>query len=137
MEAGGENEKLKLDIVGEDREKTLGEALHGVILWCKAHIKLIGNTAAPVRLWWTSFISATMASLTIISTKGQEYSDSFSIGQRKETDLIPPTGWTPNKKQKIGPQKKLAHEMTDEELAEHTCQAVKIISNLDHLRRGC
>jgi hypothetical protein len=26
----------------------LGQALHGCILWHKAHIKLIGNTVAPV-----------------------------------------------------------------------------------------
>jgi hypothetical protein len=32
VEAGGQNEKLKLDFVGGDGEKALGEALHGVIL---------------------------------------------------------------------------------------------------------
>ncbi|PUZ50751.1 hypothetical protein GQ55_6G084000 [Panicum hallii var. hallii] len=48
VEANGENEKLKLDFVGGDGEKTLGETLHGVILWHKAYITLIGNTAAPV-----------------------------------------------------------------------------------------
>jgi hypothetical protein len=48
VEAGGQNEKLELDFVGGDGEQTLGQALHGCILWRKAHIKLIGNTAAPV-----------------------------------------------------------------------------------------
>jgi len=48
VEASGENEKLEIDFVGGDRERTLGEALHGVILWRKAHIKLIGSTSAPV-----------------------------------------------------------------------------------------
>jgi hypothetical protein len=48
VEAGKQNEKLELDFFGGDREQTLGEALHGCILWCKAHIKLIGNTIAPV-----------------------------------------------------------------------------------------
>jgi hypothetical protein len=47
-EASEENEKLELNFVGGDRERTLGEALHGVILWHKAHIKLIGNTSAPM-----------------------------------------------------------------------------------------
>jgi hypothetical protein len=36
--AGGQNEKLELDFVGGDGERTLGEALHGCVLWRKAHI---------------------------------------------------------------------------------------------------
>ena len=36
----GNNENLELDFVGGDGEKTLGDALHGVVLWRKADIKL-------------------------------------------------------------------------------------------------
>ncbi|KAG2561329.1 hypothetical protein PVAP13_8KG153904 [Panicum virgatum] len=45
----GNNEDLELDFVGGDGEKTLGDALHGVILWRKADIKLIASTTAPVQ----------------------------------------------------------------------------------------
>ena len=36
----GNNEDLELDFVGGDGEKILGDALHGVVLWRKADIKL-------------------------------------------------------------------------------------------------
>ena len=42
------NENLELDFVGGDGEKTLGDALHGIVLWRKADIKLIANNNAPV-----------------------------------------------------------------------------------------
>jgi hypothetical protein len=66
-----------------------------------------------------------MCSLTIISSKCQEYSDSSSTSQRKKkkTSSLPLAG-TPKKWRivvnKIGPKKKLSLEMTDEELAEQT-----------------
>jgi hypothetical protein len=41
-------EQLELNFVRGDEEQTLGEGLHSCIQWRKAHIKLIGNTAAPV-----------------------------------------------------------------------------------------
>ena len=44
----GNSEDLELDFIGEDGEKTLGDALHGIVLWCKADIILIANTTAPV-----------------------------------------------------------------------------------------
>ena len=44
----GDNDNLELDFVGGDGEKTLGDTLHGIVLWRMADIKLIGNTAAPV-----------------------------------------------------------------------------------------
>ena len=44
----GNNEDLELDFVGGDEEKTLGDALHGVVLWRKADIKLSASTTAPV-----------------------------------------------------------------------------------------
>ena len=37
----GNNEDLELDFVGGDGEKTLGDALHGVVLWRKADINLL------------------------------------------------------------------------------------------------
>ena len=45
----GNNENLELDFVGGDGEKTLGDALHGVVLWRKANIKLTASTTAPVQ----------------------------------------------------------------------------------------
>ena len=42
------NENLKLDFVGGDGEKTLGDALHGIVLWRKADNKLIANNKAPM-----------------------------------------------------------------------------------------
>ena len=43
----GNNEDLELDFVGGDGEKTLGDALHGVILWRKSDIKLTERQTAP------------------------------------------------------------------------------------------
>ena len=45
----GNNEDLELDFVGGDGEKTLGDALDGVVLWRKADIKLTASTTAPVQ----------------------------------------------------------------------------------------
>ena len=45
----GNNEDLELNFVGGDGEKTLGDALHGVVLWRKADIKLTASTTAPVQ----------------------------------------------------------------------------------------
>ena len=42
------NDDLELDFVGGDGEKTLGDAVHEIVLWCKVDIKLIANTTAPV-----------------------------------------------------------------------------------------
>jgi hypothetical protein len=39
---------LELNFVGDDGEKTLGDALHGIVLWRKADIKLIANNKAPM-----------------------------------------------------------------------------------------
>ena len=45
----GNNEDLELDFARGDGEKTLGDALHGVVLWHKADIKLTASTTAPVQ----------------------------------------------------------------------------------------
>ena len=45
----GNNEDLELDFFGGDGEKTLGDALHGVVLWRKADIKLTASTTAPMQ----------------------------------------------------------------------------------------
>ena len=45
----GNNEDLELDFVGGGGEKTLGDALHGVVLWRKADIKLTASTTALVQ----------------------------------------------------------------------------------------
>ena len=43
----GNNDDLELDFVGGDGEKTLGDALHGVVLWRKSDIKLTERQTAP------------------------------------------------------------------------------------------
>ena len=45
----GNNEDLELNFVRGDGEKTLGDALHGVVLWRKVDIKLTASTTAPVQ----------------------------------------------------------------------------------------
>ena len=45
----GNNEDLELDFVGGDEEKTLGDALHGVVLWRKADINLLQAQRLPCR----------------------------------------------------------------------------------------
>jgi hypothetical protein len=42
------NENLEFDFVGGDEEKTLADALHGIVPWRKADIKLTANNKAPV-----------------------------------------------------------------------------------------
>ena len=42
------NENLELDFIRGDGEKTLGDALHGIVLWHKVDIKLTANNKAPV-----------------------------------------------------------------------------------------
>ena len=44
------NENFEFDFVGGDGEKTLADALHGIVLWRKADIKLIANNKAHVDL---------------------------------------------------------------------------------------
>jgi hypothetical protein len=141
MEAGGQNEKLEIDFVGGDREKTLGEALHGVILWCKAYITLIGNIAAPVDppslpggdnddcdFGGPSSPPPRPPSPSSPPRARSTLTPPAPAKGKKQTSYLPSTG-TPKKrktiKNKIGPKKKLAYEMTDEELAEHTRQELK------------
>jgi hypothetical protein len=145
FEVGGQNEKLELDFVGGDGEHMLGQALHGCILWCKAHIILIGNTSAP---------------LDPPSPLGPDNDDDDDFGgpsslpppapspsspPRARSTRTPPVlakgkniphpshGWNPKKwkvvMKKRGHKKKLAYEMTNEELAEHTLQEV-----IDHFK---
>ena len=79
----GNNEDLELDFVGGDGEKTLGDALHGVVLWRKADIKLTTSTTAPMRL---------IARLR--RHKGPRVLQLLLHQKRKEKDCIPPSGWT-------------------------------------------
>ncbi|KAG2635741.1 hypothetical protein PVAP13_2NG380603 [Panicum virgatum] len=44
----GNNEDLELGFIGGDGEKTLGDAMHEIVLWRKADIKLTASTTAPV-----------------------------------------------------------------------------------------
>jgi len=43
-----DNEKIELDFIGGNGEKTSGNTLHGVVLWSKADIEITGNRKAPV-----------------------------------------------------------------------------------------
>ena len=79
----GNNEDLELDFVGGDGEKTLGDALHGVVLWRKADIKLTakhnGSCAdrSPISVVSLTAVLTTTSFTTVsASAKGHEYSNS-------------------------------------------------------------
>ena len=123
------NENLELDFVGGDGAKTLGDALHGIVLWCKADIKLTANNKAPV--------DPPPSAPSLLDYGNVDRDPTPSPEQRagstptppppegkgkKKTASLPLLGPT-NKKQKrvekkIGPKKKLAYELTQEELDE-------------------
>jgi hypothetical protein len=136
-EAGEENEKLEPNFVGGDRERTLGEALHGVILWHKAHIKLIGNTSAPMdpptlpgagndggNFVGPSSLPPRPPSPSPPRARSTPTPPAPGKGKRQTSSL--PLAGTPSSKKakniekKIGPKKKLAYELTNEELKEHS-----------------
>ena len=97
----GNNEDLELDFIGGDGEKTLGDALHGVVLWRKADIKLIASTTAPVQTDRPSPRPPSPASPQPPplppSPPGQRATSTptpLAPEKRKEKDTIPPSGWT-------------------------------------------
>jgi hypothetical protein len=96
------NEDLELDFVGGDGEKTLGDALHGVVLYMaqgrhQTYCKHNGSRADRLPISAASLTTVpTTSSLTTVSTgaKGHEYSNSSSTGKMKEKSIIPPSGLT-------------------------------------------
>ena len=127
----GNNEDLELDFVGGDGEKTLGDVLHGVVLWCKADIKLTASTTAPLQtdrpsMWSRSPPSpqpppsppsppaqrATSTPTPLDPEKG-----------KKKTASLPAAG--PSKKKEIMVEKKLTYEKTAKGLEEETARYIK------------
>ena len=133
------NENLELDFVGGDGEKMLGDALHGIVLWRKAGIKLIVNNTAPMdpppsAPSLPNYGNADCDPTPSAPSRPEQRPDSTPTPPapekgKKKTSSLPLAGPT-NKKQKrvkkkIGPKKKLAYELTQEELDEEVDREVK------------
>ena len=124
---------LELDFVEDDGEKTLGDALHGIVLWRKADIKLIANNKAlmdppPSAPSLLDYGNADRDPTPSALSPPEQRPGSTPTPPAPEekgknkTSSLPLPGPT-NKKQKrvekkIGPKKKLAYELTQEELDE-------------------
>ena len=126
----GNNENLELDFVGGDGEKTLGDALHGIVLWSKADIKLIASTTAPVDADRPSPHHPSPPST-------HPASPSSPPGQRATSTPTPPaleklkkktsslSAVGPSKKKQKTVERKLTYEKTAEELEEDTARYIK------------
>jgi len=98
----GDNENLELDFVGGDGQKTLGDALHGIVLCRKADIKLIGNTTAPVDPGRPSPQPPSPPSpqppsppsLPVQRATSTPTPPALEKGKKKTSSLPPPTNWT-------------------------------------------
>ena len=127
----GNNKDLELDFIGGDGEKTLGDALHGVVLWRKADIKLTASTTAPVQTDRPSprppsppspqpppsppspsRQRATSTPTPLAPEKG-----------KKKTSSLPAAG--PSKKKQKTVERQLTYEKTAEELEEETARYIK------------
>ena len=134
------NENLELDFGGGDGEKTLADTLHGIVLWRKADIKLTANNKAPMDPPPSAPSLLDYGNVDRDPTPsapsppeqrpGSTPTPPASEGKgKKKTASLPLPGPT-NKKQKrvekkIGPKKKLAYELTQEELDEEMDREVK------------
>jgi len=130
------NENLELDFVGGDGEKTLGDALHGIVLWRKADIKLTANNKDPVDPPPSAPSPLDYGNVDRDPTPSPEQRAGSTPTPpppegkgKKKTASLPLPGPT-NKKQKtvekkIGPKKKLDYELTQEELDEEVDREVK------------
>ena len=117
-----------ISLEGMERRHWETHNLHGIVLWRKVDIKLIGNTTAPVdpdRL--------SLQPPSAPSPPGQRAASTPTPlapeKGKKKTSPLPLAGPT-NKKQKmveqkIVPRKKLAYEMTDKEMNEEVDRYVK------------
>jgi hypothetical protein len=97
-------EELELDIPGGDREKTLKDALHGIILWQKRYIVIIpendGSPRDHLELGPSSLVPGreplqsslgTSSSLPACSPSPQEpYDNLGEAGSSDHDDDIPP-----------------------------------------------
>ena len=127
----GNNEDLELDFVGGDGEKTLGDALHGVVLWRKADIKLTASTTAPVQTDRPSPRSPSPPS------PQPPPSPPSPPAQRATSTPTPPTlekgkkktaslpAARPSKKKQKTVERQLTYEKTAEELEEETARYIK------------
>ena len=126
----GDNENFWLDFIGGDGEKTLGDAMHGIVLWRKADIKLTASTTAPVQTDRPSprplsppsphpapsppYLPAKRATSTATPPAPEK-------GKKKTTSL-PAAG--PSKKKQKTVERKLTYEKTVEELEEETARYI-------------
>ena len=117
----------------------MGDALHGIVLWRKADIKLIANNKAPVDPPPSASSpldhgNADRDPTPSAPSPPEQRPDSTPTPLapekgKKKTSSLPLAGPT-NKKQKrvekkIGPKKKLSYELTQEELDEEVDRQVK------------
>ena len=116
----------------------MGDALHGIVLWRKTNIKLIGNTAAPVDPRSSPYTvnddhDPSLQPPSALSPPGQRARSTPTPPapkkNKRKTSSIPSAGPTYKKQKKvekkIGPKKKLAYELTQEELDEEVDRQVK------------
>ena len=97
----GNNKDLELDFVGGDGEKTLGDAMHGIVLWRKANIKLTASTTSPVQTDRPSPRPPSPPSPqkppsppSPPAQKATSTPTPPTPEKGKEKDSIPPSGWT-------------------------------------------
>ena len=117
----GNNEDLELDFVGGDGEKTLGDAMHGIVLWHKADIKLTASTTAPVQTDHPSPRPPSPPSPqpppSSPSPPGQRATSTPTPPTpgkgKKKTSSLPAAG--PSKKKQKTVERKLTYEKTVEE----------------------
>ena len=124
----GNNEDLELDFVAGDGEKTLGDALHGVVLWRKADIKLTASTTAPVQTDRPSpSPPSPQPAPSPPSPPAQRATNTPTPPApekgKKKTASLPAAG--PSNKKKKTVERKLTYEKTAEELEEDTARYIK------------
>src|SRR6185503_17125652 len=113
---------------GGDGEKTLGDALHGVVLWRKADIKLTASTTAPVQTDRPSPRPPSPPSpQPPPSPPGQRATSTPTPPApekgKKKTTSLPAAG--PSKKKQKTIERKLTYKKTPQELEEETARYIK------------
>ena len=127
----GNNEDLELNFIGGDGEKTLGDALHGVVLWRKADVKLTASTTASVPTDRPSPRSPSLPSPQPPPSPPSPPAHRATStptppdpekGKKKTASGLPADG--PSKRKKTV-ERKLTYEKTAEELEEDTSRYIK------------